>query len=900
MARSSPPESLGHLEYLEDLQATLQATTSKIRGKKLRDQRLTDCNVFAQILSFIRSLLRRCSTAHLSFFDYTDPDYPTTTCIGLRISIDESEPISFQGFAAFTNGRLLHKYNHIRAVLDASIGTGSSQPLLSGSIDTGLRIPETPNDVRLQTLVVYHLSKKECFAGKASAWPSVLSVAQFVALMPAGERETLHSLREGRARPDLPASSAASSMTSESTEASSFDDGFGSTDSDEEEEAKDTQPPPKVDGISLVDVAVRSGSHRSIVEVEFDDDASRIAELATGQPRDAWSGKTDRPPLRPVVTSFVVILRQWYTDPVRLQSDAFRQLLVKFSVSYQGFLRMRAAHFLEKNGGSLRHAPYVTQSRQGKPTRPRVSYTFWRRDFRTSVEGQQVKLQAEGELTADDPSEKFLYIFLVCDGAGRLINFQKGTHFALITSRARSFGALSSVLIVAMHFGPFADVHRRTIMNGAVGEQIQLLSKSTILGKKVVLINYSDWGDAPKFYRPPSLYGPIFLNFFTQPNLGWCFFERKGCGRCSNSMAEIFALPSIPPVMRLQPPDVRGNCDPITFLYGKLHELAHGPPCFAGDVVLLLISRCERQDPGGAGGAGGAGGRGSDRKKLFAVATRISGIFPKPGFNPKRDPVSAAAAVAEPDADGRKPEAEEAAEAGGRLFAEDATGKAPPHAARPRDVKDFLDRSELNTSIAADLGELHIILSHPSTPETMPLEKLWLDVMEFFNVVRHPSAHLRNKADAELWGNRGRRLWFWYKVMAALAVPVDFDGWLANPPEWLNKRKTPAADIIAEASHVQMDVPALCMGISAHLAFEHAFDIFDVVPFPVACRVTEEAFDHYFVYLYYTVPVVAPRCLTGFRNAEATWRTVLETQTARTPVQTREKSERMMKNRAYS
>jgi hypothetical protein len=137
--------------------------------------------------------------------------------------------------------------------------------------------------------------------------------------------------------------------------------------------------------------------------------------------------------------------------------------------------------------------------------------------------------------------------------------------------------------------------------------------------------------------------------------------------------------------------------------------------------------------------------------------------------------------------------------------------------------------------------------------------------------------------------------------MLAQCRPWSIEDLQKTPPQWFEKLSLSGKkDVLdmCQKSATRINYPEACIGVGVHCAFEHMCEIFDVLPWSQASRVVEEAFDHMFSYLYYTVPAVANRSLQTTNNATTVWKVLLEATTAGFPSQSKAAEARLL-NSAY-
>ena len=187
---------------------------------------------------------------------------------------------------------------------------------------------------------------------------------------------------------------------------------------------------------------------------------------------------------------------------------------------------------------------------------------------------------------------------------------------------------------------------------------------------------------------------------------------------------------------------------------------------------------------------------------------------------------------------------------------------------------------------------------------TMPLSKLYSEICDFFTQVYRSHTMLYHRQHALSLAKIGSLLFQWYKVMCRRAHPFNAAEWLKDPPAWWRTRYT---DDQRDAMELQVlatmfNKSQTALDVSAHLSFEHSFDIMldELIPFEHARRATGECADHFFVYLYYLVPILAHRSLTGFANARSTWQVILEAQALLVPTPTDALAAKVAANKSYS
>ena len=645
--------------------------------------------------------------------------------------------------------------------------------------------------------------------------------------------------------------------------------------------------------------------------------------------------------LRPAHVLVFRALERLYSDPVRPEGELFRDLLVReYNIRPSVFEQLRLRQRDEKvYPEALRHPP---------PAGPfgRVAYTNATRSWRTRLETATIKALACGAATMPKEGEKWTFA-LVCDAASRYIFTSKLAHLLAVPLSFTDVGALTSTITLLQHQGPLHVDHRVRMM-AAYGEELRsIVTDFQILGRDVYIINMSDFGDAPSFYQPPSLYSPQYVSFMTLKKYGIRFFSAPACGRCRNPGASIFALPSQPLVPRTTPPSVRGLPGvEIPYFWGvRCHGMAHGPPCVVAQLAIATGDRRAfiRVFPGKGWAPFGADeqpagpppppsfrargpvpnpGGDAEAAQLEAESADVCGTFgtvPRHAHDSDSDAepaasaagaAAAASARAAPAAAAKRAAPGDATAAAGRgrpMW----TPNAPPHSVRPRDGKDFVGDSCRTNAVRAAVVRAKLPPLEPP-PESivgadrpMPVPEFWDRCVLYFKAIRGQSACI-SRAEAERCHAEGRLLFEYFKVLAARCHPFDGKAFLEQtPPEWYEKLKatdaTAAASILKAAETVRFRQHVSLVSYASHMFFEHGWDLLldPNVPFDQARRATEEAGDHLFCYLYYTLPALCPRIAGAARNAERTLQCTLEAEVARFPHQSGTMNARIRGNRAY-
>ena len=255
-----------------------------------------------------------------------------------------------------------------------------------------------------------------------------------------------------------------------------------------------------------------------------------------------------------------------------------------------------------------------------------------------------------------------------------------------------------------------------------------------------------------------------------------------------------------------------------------------------------------------------------------------------------------------------------------REAASKSYGTKPRASVRGKDIKAFLrdyrppqlpenwlEKEVPPAGFRGNPGDIRVLLSGElvvslaDKEHSRPLSELWDDVLRYFRAFNPPDISCLGTAQARLAHRElGRGCFLWFKYLLASSYPWDSSVLRgSSAPKWfadLNAMDKRAYIDMLQGTYI--NYPQTCLGVGVHAAFEHMVDIFDILPWAQAERVVEEAFDHFFSYLYHLVPAVANRSLRTARNATTTWMVILEAHAAGIPPMGAQNQAKML-NSAY-
>ena len=937
-------------ELFEYATARVKAYKPSRRADKLM---ATQCLEIVPALDLLFSELSTTSRMRIEVYEYGSPNpkYPTTRNLGLRIHFSpQLPPILCPGFPVYVSGVPLTTITHLRTATGecsgsptVSIFTPAELAALGISAAAAERFPKFPMKPyprASKVIVSAHIT-----TGSEGMWLDTTEQGIWEALESIGKVICLN--KTGRlAQATSSATGTGSSLDVWDEVSTDSDTDSDDDDDDDDEEQREVAVMTADECAALADLTPSSAGGDEVISVAFRgkrDDLLREIARADGTPsaasaREATSAEPET--LYPNYSKIRSGLEVLYDDPIRFDSAALKERLKERGIAYDQFTQMRKALTKEKSADAIPHAAYAPR---GSKFPPRRSSTYSRLDFSQAVESHIVLLLAEGEIELDDVARytrehgcaPVLVLMYVQDSAGRTINMLRVTHGVVIPVGAVNIGRLAVVLTLWMHFGPFADIHRRAIMAGSVGRKLEALTEQPLLGYRVRLINGSDYGETPKMYQTPDLYAPgPTLPWVAADTQGYGFCTRPCCPRCNFTKLRLCSLPSETTLpTRMTPPAIRGRASlRLEPYYGVLHEMSNSVNTLAHDIV----SWCDRKyevtqdaDYQRAGDAvaaiwprsGGYLPRGGEKdadiddegKEALGEVDEVReaggrlDCYPRPKPK-KKAKAKAKAAAAKTGAGGAAGAAASGAGDGGGECRktsptaedeEDAPVKGT-HTVRPKQMKAYLVQPEEEERIAALLKGPKFRVGRPvekgGDGESFEVADLWGRAHTHVRRIWKPRDNgITARADVPPAALEGRRVVEDWKWMDAETFPWTSSTLVAadTTPSWVSKGLDEGniksrEDLVDHLKHLHFDASKTAFGVAAHLVFEHGFDIFldDEIPFAAAAKLTEEAADHFFVYLYYLVPAIHPRSLTTAANAAAVWQVTTEVQTLGCPTST--------------
>jgi hypothetical protein len=627
----------------------------------------------------------------------------------------------------------------------------------------------------------------------------------------------------------------------------------------------DIDIPDSTAAISLVDAA-ESGATTMVV-------SSRL-------PAELPCKLSDVPTYQPKYSLFVpLVLHSLYSDPISVNSAAWRERLKAIGFSGGEFELLRTQLFAEKSS-----APLIHPADKDRSWSLAVSYRVF--SVRHALEAALIRQAVAGNVDeALLKSSDSLTVFVYGDGAGRAINSLRVWMFAMIPACLTSMSSLSAVVPIAAHFGSFREMQRR-VFHHWMADELRTLTHINYRGdeKKLRFINISDLADAWSAYDKDDVAAGRSISFLTTAKRGHTYMTHRPCPMCHATMQDICSLSRGPGELPERPvyPRLRGIDMRMQYVNPRLHALINGLPKWLADAAIVLL-------------------RANEKRRARWVCSAFSQAG---GFVPHADIFACE----------KLPESEELVTSGHQGH----YGSKPRASVRGKDIKAFLrDASPSNLPsdwFMQDVPPAGFHLNNSGVRELLigsvtdqddhprPLKELWDDVLRFFNAFTPPDpASLGTPRSLQAHRALGENCFHWYKLMLAKCRPWSTDDLHKKPPAWLLKLSSKEQIAVVDAcskSGTQIDYPQSCIGVGVHCAFEHMCDIFDILPWTQASRVVEEAFDHMFSYLYYTVPAVATRSLQTTSNAATVWKVLLEATTAGFPSQSRTSEARLL-NSAY-
>ena len=623
-----------------------------------------------------------------------------------------------------------------------------------------------------------------------------------------------------------------------------------------------------------------------------------------------------------------------FADPIKIASTAYAERLASYGITRAQHDELGGYFFRDMCGPDTRvinHPPYSSNPK----FTPRPAYTFSVNGLVAKVEGKIIEGVARGDAKLPPPGTPILILYN-SDGAGhRVLSVRVACGFLMIAI-FNSLGALSSLQPFWLHGGAFTAIHHSTIMASEhVGGQLEELQRAQLFGSHPVELRaLCDLGEAAALYKSPSCYGTAHLMWVMTACYGYAFASRACCTACLATGVEMFSLdPRTAIVDRAVPPEVAGRPTlELPHWWGGVHAVNHGVSTFVASVAVDFPTEDEEGQRFFTGFFPGAGWnvyRDPQRVKKVAAlrhaignrraagAGSASAAVPTAagaGAGAQEHATEMAAEVSVEDLGGAEEvQAEkEAFEAGGARAvpgAKSAAGqkgwesRSVPHETRARDAKATLE-DEKKWEEGATLCKKRPPLVDPTgEDDPVPMDEHWREGFAVLKARRWPARYIRSRHEAFEWRRRGRRVFRRMKVLTARTHPFRVTRERMSGVSWFAASPAELQDAFLQASEgIYFDQQASACSVASHVALYHGFDYLcdETVPFDQAIRAIEEAGDHMFSYLYYTVPALeTSEALTIHGNARLVWRTLLEAAACGVPRQTGPLAARITKNRAY-
>ena len=685
-----------------------------------------------------------------------------------------------------------------------------------------------------------------------------------------------------------------------------------------------------------------------------DEDAEDCGDPAAEDPSESRIITARNPPLQlplpsgprpaaeqlvhPLKSIFIhQILYALYRDPIRVSSDAWTaRLREEWACSRPAFERLAASNFRELN-----YEPALVHLTE----RGSAAYSFKQISFKGAVEGSlwvgiekglvSQELRNSYESQADGAVARVITIYIYLDAAGRLINGCKVTILYLIPLVYTAVGSLHVLVPVACHIGRFSKA-QATAFWAWVAPDLQMLHHIA-LGSVRRPVRYVFGPDMAELWNSVVIRRGN-IPWMTSDIQGPQWFG-KGCsGYDDRSMHEALTRRMLlsdeqPSLLRYDvPPVFVGTSLAVPYLQAPVHRVIHT----IGKMVAELACAYKMQGH-------------------LATAYHLIDCFPRTAsWNPIPDaPVRSRKGVGrveKDDADstsedGDAPAPEEAAEelqgAGSRV-----PSKKPAAAPRGKDGAFFLllkgawggraaerpqwteaEPSPVMTKFRPNhedvrglLAQTPIVLEDGTT-----VEALWLDLVDFVKKTcldrrilpeELPSLRTKGMRCLERWKQLCKLYRPWSPVWGG-TVPRPAGGGDRGRPQrtvdgtgplteavWFRTKCLPEQrePTMEAADAMEFDYPLCAIGPASIDALDHGTKTFEELTAAEAFAFTEQAGDHFFTYLYHTVPAVSARILKGKVNATTIWKIILEIWCAGYPAPGSATSRRgkLLSNSAYN
>ena len=611
--------------------------------------------------------------------------------------------------------------------------------------------------------------------------------------------------------------------------------------------------------------------------------------------------------IHPMVSQFPSILTALYMDPIRVSSEAWTQRLrERFSMGRAAFDRLSFDHFHEINAEpALSH-----MCGRGR------AYSFRFKSFRAGLEAHIFKAAQADELSevfrkvfekpVDGATIPILIIFVYLDAAGRSINSSKVALLYLIPLCFKRPGSLRVLVPAACHIGRFAQAQAKAFW-AWLAPEFDSLHHICFGGVRMEV----------KFIFGPDMAELWNSTTVRKGNIPWMASDIYGAqwfsGACSGyddrtmhmSLTLRVKLPSDPLPRHNVPPTFIGTEMSFPYFQVPVHRLIHTIGKFLAELAACYFALGHHR-----------------------VAFHLVDAFPR---TPTWDPVPEAPVrlhkAKNAEADGVDDEevsgGEEVAGEGGAA-AGGGEGAATPTrkiAGSPRckNVALFLmchgvyatseDRPTWSAECDPPVSRYRpnhrdvfdLLVETPVTlKDGTTTAAAWQKFVKFVTI---SALERRIPVGEEIseYRNLGFQCAEAWKMVCIRYRPwgPTTGGTLPNDPSkrtpdgtgpvtdttWFRTKCMPSEReaTIEAASAVEFDYPLCAIGPAGIDALDHGTKTFEELTAAEAHSFTEQAGDHFFTYLYNTIPAVSARVLKGRDNATAIWRSIVEIWAAGVP-----------------
>ena len=117
MSEPLPPLDLMRLRDLGKIAAQLQNKAQMLKSKAQRTTRISQASFAQAVFRWLQKLQLKLPSVILTFFGYETSAFPSTQCIGVRITLDDSHAVELRGWPMFKNFILTGRAKHLKTIL---------------------------------------------------------------------------------------------------------------------------------------------------------------------------------------------------------------------------------------------------------------------------------------------------------------------------------------------------------------------------------------------------------------------------------------------------------------------------------------------------------------------------------------------------------------------------------------------------------------------------------------------------------------------------------------------------------------------------------------------------------------------------------------------------------------